>query len=257
MRVVDVGFRNPAEHRALRAGPDRRAATETALPVADGGVELLRVGLDAELAATRDLARCLSDAERLRAGRFVFEPDRRRFIVGRARLRQLLAARLGTRAELVELDYGPRGKPRLAGGFAGSDLRFNVSHCGNVALYAFSRGREIGVDVEAVHELRDADAVAKRFFSPRESEAYLALDPRERPLGFFRCWTRKEAFIKALGDGLYFPLDGFDVSLAPGETARILRVGDVAGSACGWTLHDVDPALEPRFVAAVVVRNCT
>ena len=230
-----------------------RTATETAVPVADGAVELVLVRLDAEVAATHELARCLSDAERLRASRFVFKRDCRRFIVGRARLRHLLASRLGTRAELVELDYGPRGKPRLAGGFAGSDLRFNVSHCGDVALYAFSRGREIGVDVEAVYELRDADAVAASFFSRRENEAYLALDPRDQPLGFFRCWTRKEAFIKALGDGLHFPLDTFDVSLAPGEPARILRVRDVAGSACGWTLHDVDLGLESRFAAAVVV----
>ena len=229
-------------------------ATETAVPVADGAVELVRVRLDAELAPTDELAHCLSDAERLRACRFVFERDRRRFIAGRARLRHLLAARLGTRAELVELDYGPRGKPRLAGGFAGSDLRFNVSHCEGLAIYAFSRGREVGVDVEAVRELRDADAIAARFFSPHENRSYLALDPRDRPLGFFNCWTRKEAFIKALGEGLYYPLAGFDVSLALGEPARILRVGDVAGSACGWTLHDVDPGFA-RFAAAVVVSD--
>lgn len=225
--------------------------------VADGAVELVRVRLDAEPGATDKLAQCLSDTERDRAGRFVFEGDRRRFIVGRAQLRHLLASRLGTWPNLVELDYGPRGKPRLSGGYAGADLRFNVSHCGDVALYAFADGREIGIDVEAVRELRDADAIAASFFSPRENEAYLALEPRERPLGFFRCWTRKEAFIKALGDGLHFPLDAFDVSLAPGERARILRVGDVAGSACGWTLHDVDLGLEPRFAAAVVVRDCT
>ena len=257
--MLHVGFRvaDPAERRASRVAQDRRMATGTAVPVADGAVELVRVRLDAELEATDELAQCLSDAERLRAGRFVFERDRRRFIVGRARLRRLLALRLGTRADLVELDYGRRGKPRLAGGFAESDLRFNVSHCGDVALYAFSSGREIGVDVEAVRELRDADGVAARFFSCRENEAYLALDPRDRPLGFFHCWTRKEAFVKALGDGLHFPLDAFDVSLAPGEPARILRVADVAGSACGWTLHDVDLGLEPRFAAAVVVRDCT
>jgi 4'-phosphopantetheinyl transferase len=111
------------------------------------------------------------------------------------------------------------------------------------------------VDVEAVRELCDADAIAARFFSPRERQCYLALDPRDRPLAFFRCWTRKEAFIKAVGDGLHFPLDAFDVSLAPGEPAGILRVGDVAGGACGWTLHDVDPGLESRFAGAVVVSD--
>jgi 4'-phosphopantetheinyl transferase len=127
-----------------------------------------------------------------------------------------------------------RGKPALSRRFANSDLRFNVSHSEDVAVYAFSRGREIGVDVEAVRELRDADDIAVRFFSRRENEAYLALDPRDRLLGFFNCWTRKEAFIKALGDGLYYPLDCFDVSLAPDEPARILRVENTPGNECAW-----------------------
>ncbi len=253
---MEVGFRNPAERRAFRAAQLSPIATGELLPVADGAVELVRVRLDAETAATDDLALCLSDAERARAGRFVFERDRRRFIVGRARLRELLASRLGTRPDLIELEYGPRGKPRLAGDPAGSDLRFNLSHCGDVALYAFSHGREIGVDLEAVRDLGDADAIAAKFFSRRENEMYVALHPRDQPLAFFRCWTRKEAFIKAVGDGLHFPLDAFDVSLAPADPARILRVGAVAGDACGWTLHGVDPGL-PDFAAAVVVRDST
>ena len=255
--LLAVGFRGvePTERRASRPPHDSGVEAGTTVPIADGAVELVRVRLDAELPATEELARCLSDVERARAERFVFARDRRRFIVGRARLRHFLASRLWTRPDRVELDYGPRGKPRLAGGCADSDLRFNVSHCEDVALYAFSSGREVGVDVEAVRELRDADAVAARFFSARENEAYRALPPCDRPLAFFRCWTRKEAFIKALGDGLYFPLHAFDVTLAPGEPPCILRVGDAAGSECGWTLHDVDPGLERRFVAAVVVRD--
>jgi 4'-phosphopantetheinyl transferase len=248
---MDVDFRNPAERRALRVA--QHAGSATSLLVADDGVEVVHVRLDAELPGADDLALCLSDTERARAGRFVFERDRRRFIVGRARLRELLASRLGTRPDRVELDKGPRGKPRLAGGFAESDLRFNLSHCGDVALYAFSRGREIGVDVEAVRELRAADAIAARFFSPRENQSYLALDPRDRPLGFFNCWTRKEAFIKALGEGLHYPLAGFDVSLAPGEPARILRVGDTPDYDGAWCLESLAPG--PGMVAAVVVQK--
>jgi len=250
---MDVGFRNPAERRAFRAAQLSPITTSELLPVADGAVELVRVRLDAETAATDDLALCLSDAERVRAGRFVFERDRRRFMVGRARLRELLASRLGTRTDLIELEYGPRGKPMLAGDLAESDLRFNLSHCGDVALYAFSRGCEIGVDVEAVRELSDADAIAARFFSPRENQSYLALDPRDRPLGFFNCWTRKEAFIKALGEGLHYPLASFDVSLAPGEPAQILRVGETPGHDVGWCLQSLVP--EPGMAAAVVVEK--
>ena len=206
------------------------------------------------LVVGREVARAaglLSDAERQRASRFLFDRDRDRFIVGRARLRQLLAARLGTRPESVELVYGAHGKPALARRFADADLRFNVSHCDDVTLYAFSCGREIGVDVEAVRAIRDADDIAARFFSHRENQAYRALAPRDRPLGFFQCWTRKEAFIKALGDGLSYPLDRFDVSLAPGEPAEILRVEAMRGDCCGWRMESLSAA--PGFVAAVVI----
>jgi len=224
-------------------------------PIAGGTIEVVPVWLDAELAAVGELAHCLSDGERIRASRFIFERDRRRFIVGRARLRHLLASRLGVEPHAVELVYGPRGKPRLAGRCGDADLCFNVSHSEDLAVYAFSSGREVGVDVEAVRELRDADEIAARFFSRRENEAYLALDSRDKPLGFFNCWTRKEAFIKARGDGLHYPLDRFDVSLAPGEPAKILRVEDTPGEQCDWTLHSFMPG--PGLAGAIVVRQAS
>jgi 4'-phosphopantetheinyl transferase len=227
--------------------------TGAAVSIAGVGVEIVSVRLDAEVAAMRELEQCLSDEERARAGRFVFERDRRRFIVGRARLRHLLATRLGVQPDAVEFVYGPRGKPGLSRRFSDIDLRFNVSHSDGVAVYAFSRGREIGVDVEAIRELCDADEIAARFFSCRENEAYRALEPDDRAQGFFNCWTRKEAFIKALGDGLYYPLDLFDVSLALDEPARILRVGDVPGDRCGWLLCSFVPL--PGYVGSVVIES--
>lgn len=196
---------------------------------------------------------CLSGVERDRGNRFVFDRDRRRFIVARAQLRQLLGARLDVHPEAVELVYGTRGKPALARRFADSGLCFNVSHSDDVAVYAFSRDREVGIDVESVRVIHDADDIAARFFSRRENEVYRALDPRDKPLGFFSCWTRKEAFIKALGDGLYYPLDRFDVSLAPGDPAKILRVERTPGEECGWCLSSFSPA--PGFVAAVVTKR--
>jgi 4'-phosphopantetheinyl transferase len=195
----------------------------------------------------------LSDAERRTASRFAFDRDRRRFTVARARLRRLLSERLGVRPESVELMYGAHGKPALARRFADSDLRFNVSHSDDVAVYAFAPGREIGIDVEAIRVIRDADDIAARFFSLRENESYRALDPRDRPQGFFNCWTRKEAFIKALGEGLYHSLDRFDVSLAPGDPAKILRVEGTSGDDCGWRMESFSPA--PGFVAAVVTES--
>lgn len=256
MSRMGYGTANRVEYRAL--SPIGRQAnapliSATAVPIAGGTVEIVSARLDAELALVGELAPCLSDGERFRASHFVFERDRRRFIVGRARLRHLLASRLGVLPPEVELVYGPRGKPRLSRQFAESALCFNVSHSGDVAVYAFSRDREIGVDVEAVRDIADADNIAARFFSRRENAAYRALQPRDRPLGFFNCWTRKEAFIKALGDGLYYPLDCFDVSLAPDEPARILRVENTPGNECGWYMENFSPV--PGFVAAIVIEN--
>lgn len=219
----------------------------------DDDIEVVVTRLVVGGEAVRASAALLSDAERQRASRFAFDRDRRRFIVARARLRELVAARLNVRAEAVELVYGAHGKPALARHSADSDLRFNVSHCDDVVVYAFSTGREIGIDVEAIRVLRDADDIAARFFSRRENEAYRALERRDRPLGFFNCWTRKEAFIKALGDGLYHPLDRFDVSLAPGEPAKIVRLENTPGDQCGWRMEGFSPA--PGFVAALVTEN--
>jgi len=192
--------------------------------------------------AVRAAAALLSDAERDRARRFAFDRDARRFILARACLRELLAVRLGVRAEAVEFEYGAYGKPALARRFADSDLSFNVSHCDDVAAYAFSYGHAVGIDVEAVREISDADDIAARHFSRCENETYRTLKPSERPLGFFNCWTRKEAFVKALGEGLSMPLDGFDVTLAPGEPARVLRIANTPGDS-GWWLESLSPAV--------------
>jgi 4'-phosphopantetheinyl transferase len=216
-------------------------------------IDVVVIRLDVEPEARHALAALLSDGERQRASRFVFDRDRHRFTVARAWLRRLLSARLGVPPESVELGYGAHGKPALARHCAASELRFNVSHADGVGVYAFAAGREIGIDVESVRVIRDAEDIAARFFSHRENEAYLALDPRDRPLGFFNCWTRKEAFIKALGDGLSYPLDRFDVSLAPCEPAKILRVESTPGDRCGWTLHGFVPG--PGLIGAVVVQQ--
>jgi len=222
-------------------------------PTSHKPIDVVVTRLDVGPAAVRASAALLSEAERDRAGRFAFDRERRRFTVARARLRQLLGARLGVPPDSVELAYGHRGKPALARRFADSDLRFNLSHHDDVAVYAFARGREIGIDVEAVRVVPDADAIAAWMFSRRENEAYLALDPRDRPLGFFTCWTRKEAFIKALGDGLSHALDRFDVSLAPHEPARILRVDNTTGDHCDWTLYSFVPG--PGLIGAIVVQK--
>lgn len=193
-------------------------------------VEVVASRLDLDPGAVAALTGWLHDDECRRAGRFRLARDRRRYVVARGLLRTLLAARLGTHPRAVEFSYGAHGKPRLAPGSAVEDLHFSVSHSGDLALFAFSRGREVGVDVEAVLPMRDADAVARQFFSRSELGAYRALEPGAREAGFFTCWTRKEAYLKALGGGLQSPLSAFDAppgwsldsfAPAPGHTAAL------------------------------------
>ena len=193
-------------------------------------VEIVASRLDLDPGAVDALAGWLHDDECRRAGRFRLARDRRRYVVARGLLRTLLAARLGTHPRSVELCCGAHGKPRLAPGSAAGDLRFNVSHTGDFALFAFSRGREVGVDVEAVVPMQDADAVARHFFPRGELRAYRALPPQDRERGFFTCWTRKEAYLKALGGGLQSSLSECDAppgwrlssfSPAPGHAAAL------------------------------------
>lgn len=195
----------------------------------------------------------LCDSERWRAVRLATERLRTRFIVARATLRRLLAQRVGVRPQEIEFLYGPHGKPSLSARFESEHLSFNLSHCDDLAVYAFSSDGDVGVDVEAVRWFADADDVAARMFSLSERDSYAALDPLDRPAAFFNCWTRKEAFIKADGKTFLTPLDSFDVSLAPGQPAQILRVGNTSGERCGWTLQSFTPA--PGFVAAVVAQD--
>ena len=204
----------------------------------------------AEVCAAADI---LSDDERQKARAFTFEVTRRRFVVARGTLRRLLAVRLGVEAKAIDLVYGKHGKPALGGRLAASGLRFNVSHCDDVAVYAFTRGCEVGVDVEAVRWFADADDVASRFFSVVENREYARLHALQKPEGFFNCWTRKEAFIKALGSGLYYPLDAFDVTLAPDEPPKILRVRNTSGERCRWTLQSFSPA--SGYVAAAAIEK--
>ena len=204
----------------------------------DDDFEVVMIRLDQDPDAVRRCATLLCSEERARADRFAFDSDRRRYIVGRAELRRILSARLGVAPRSVKFTYGAFGKPVLANGLADSGVRFNLSHSGNAAVCALTTGRDIGVDLERHRVVPNAPRIAQRFFSRAERASLNALDPVDQSLGFLNCWTRKEAFIKAVGEGLSYPLESFDVSLAPGEAAEILRVGDLPGDQCGWTLHD-------------------
>ena len=223
------------------------------LTLEDGEIHVWRASLDRPAGAVDSMRRTLSADERQRASRFRFERDRERFAVGRGVLRRLCGLYLDLDPGQIRFSYGPRGKPSLAPGHRSARLGFNLAHSGSLALYAFTRGGPIGVDVEHVRPLPDADDLAARFFSACERETYGELPPGQKPLGFYLCWTRKEAFVKALGEGLSLPLDSFDVSLAPGEPARLLQVAPDPDEAARWSLYSLEP--RPAFVGAVAVRG--
>ncbi len=192
----------------------------------------------------------LSSEELAQAGRFRFERHRRRFVARRFGLRSVLGGYLGIAPEDVQYRPGVWGKLDLQNR-QNTSLSFNSSHSENRALVAIAAGGRVGVDIERMREMADYEAIAQRFFSAREQDAVRSLDPEQRVLGFFQCWTRKEAFVKALGLGLHFPLDSFDVSVGPQERPAILRLGDDAAPGRVWSL--AQPEAPTGFVAALAV----
>ena len=195
----------------------------------------------------------LSQGERNRAERFVFEQDRVRYTVLRGLLRILLGGYIGIRPELVRINYGEHGKP-LIDKYHGVKLHFSLSSSQGLGIYAFSGDSEIGIDIEQVRDIPHMGQIFGRFFSPRENEVFLALSESERQEAFFNCWTRKEAFIKATGDGLFRPLDEFDVSFVPGEPARLLEIEGGSDEALRWTMYEFKD-ISPGFVAALAVKG--
>lgn len=199
------------------------------------------------------LAGLLSPDERERADRHRTSSGHDRFVVERATLRLLLSAYLGLPPAAMRFAYGAHGKPSLAAGGRDATLRFNLSHSHDRALYAFVRSREIGVDIEHVRAMPDAERIATRFFSPHEQAALLAVPEGERVEAFFRCWTRKEAYVKAVGGGISLSLGSFDVSLAPGEPARLLAVAGQPNATERWVLRDL-PAIA-SYASALAVEG--
>jgi 4'-phosphopantetheinyl transferase len=220
-------------------------------PLAAGDVHAWRIGLAASAAELSQLESLLTAAERARAARFHFERDARRWTAARAALRALLAGYTGAAPSAIELETGPHGKPRLRG--AARDLRFNLSHSGELALCAIALGREVGIDVEEVRADRAGDDIARRFFAPAEVAALAALPAAARVEAFFACWTRKEAYVKARGAGLALGLDRFEVSLAPGSAAALLATHDEPAELERWQLSALDPG--PGYAAALVVEG--
>ncbi len=218
-----------------------------------GEVHIWCVTFDQLSFQTKSLTKLLSVEERTRAKRFYFKKDRRRFIIRHAILRLLLGNYLCLDPKRLLFFYGKNGKPMLAGKHGKPTIFFNMSCSVDLALYGFNRDSAIGVDTEFVRDISEMDQVAERFFSKRENRELRALSGGQEKTAFFNCWTRKEAFIKATGDGLSQPLDSFDVSLTPGERARLLEIKGDSKEASKWSLHSL--TLAPNYTSAFAVMS--
>ena len=208
-------------------------------------IHVWHAGLDREEKVLGRLESRLSPEEKARADRFHFVNDRNRFVAARGLLRELLGKYLHQAPAGLEFSYGEHGKPSLSGGDASSGLCFNLSHSAGLVVYAIAKERNLGIDVEHVRPESAGDDIAKRYFSAREVSDLQTLPPEAKVEGFFHCWTRKEAYLKATGMGLQIPLDSFAVSLVPEKPAQFL-----GGVEPRWHLAAYDPA--EGYVAAVV-----
>jgi 4'-phosphopantetheinyl transferase len=200
---------------------------------------------------------CLRDTlapdELERAEQYVFRRDRERYILGRGILRAILSRYLGVKPAELSFSYNCCGKPSLAAPFHRNGFQFNVSHSDWLALYGVARGRKIGVDLERVNSDLDCEEIARHFFSKGEIAALCTLPEQSKHKGFYNCWTRKEAYVKAKGAGFSIPLDEFDVTLIPGVPARLLHTEWEPQEVTRWSFEELRPGR--GYAAAIAVEG--
>jgi 4'-phosphopantetheinyl transferase len=220
-------------------------------PLGRDDVHVRIASLDHRQSELRFFESILAQDEMERASRFHFHKDRERFVAGRGLLRMILSPYVGVSPGEIIFTYGSRGKPGLARQESRPSIEFNLAHSGGTAMYAITRDRPVGVDIESMKHDLSFESVAEHFFSSVEVAALRSLPEDMQRTAFFKCWTRKEAYIKALGDGLSCPLSDFDVSLTPGEPARLLDVKWASEEASRWCMKDIESV--PGCAAALVV----
>jgi 4'-phosphopantetheinyl transferase len=201
-------------------------------------VHVWRASLDLDREVSRRLEFVLDDDERARALRFILERDRNSFMAARGILRHLLGQYLDCRPQTVEFSYGPNGKPEVGVSHSRSLIRFNLSHSHGLAVFAVTLDRRVGIDVEMVRTESAGEDIAVRYFSTQEVNELRSLPAEQRPEGFFLCWTRKEAYVKAKGAGLQIPLNSFHVSLSPDQPATLVTMDKSS-----WGISSFDPSL--------------
>lgn len=217
-------------------------------------VHVWRASLGVSSAMLGWFQRILSADELSRADRFHFQHDRERYIVGHGLLRTILSHYLCADPATLDFVCNEYGKPELASINDDATLRFNMSHSHGRVIYAFTNKREVGIDIEYVRTMDDAAQLIERFCSERERAEYRSVPGNLRQLAFFNCWTRKEAYTKARGEGMSRPLDKFSVSLAPGKPVMLLDTEEGDEETRRWSLEDLRPGA-PGYVAAIAVEG--
>jgi 4'-phosphopantetheinyl transferase len=232
---------------------DRQSLTSACDELGMNDAHVWMASLDQPADMVAKLSSLLSQDEYQRAERFRRPTDRRRFIAGRGILRKIISAYLALAPGEVRFDYNKYGKPSISDDQNRGALSFNLSHSNSMALYAVARGRRVGVDVEYMREDFATLEIAERFFSKDEFEALKAEPIDRRTKAFFNCWSRKESYIKAIGMGVSYPLDGFTVSLAPDAAPALLKVDADATETALWKMYELDVA--KGYAAALIVEN--
>jgi 4'-phosphopantetheinyl transferase len=234
----------------LRVTPESWQAPALKPTLSEDEIHVWRAPLNISNATLTSFAACLDTDEQARAARFHFDRHRNQFIAGRGWLRTITGWYLETDPAKLIFKNSDFGKPSIGESVETVPLRFNLAHSGELALYAFTLRREVGIDIEVIDPKFASETIAHQFFSPKEVAALLEFPINQRPPAFFDCWTRKEAFIKAQGMGLSLPLDQFEVSLEHDQAALLHTAWDAA-EAARWSLINIDAA--PGYAAALAV----
>lgn len=217
----------------------------------DDEVHVWRAYLDQKPSTLRELWPNLAIDERQRADKFHFRKDQAHYVIARGVLRDILSRYLGCPPDLIRFSYNQYGKPELSDITRSNLLSFNVTHSHGIALFAVAKSRLVGIDIEFMREEFATADIAERFFSPKEVSILRTIAREKKKLAFFNCWTRKEAYIKAHGEGLAHPLSSFTVSLVPEEPAALLHIDNDPQETLRWSLFELSPAQSYAATLAV------
>jgi len=218
------------------------------LSLAPNQIHIWRMFLNQPTEKTQQLSQILSPEENNKANRFYFEKDRHKFILSRGTLRTILSQYLNFPPQNLKFTYSKQGKPTL---LTETPIYFNLSHSHEITLYAITLNREIGIDLEFLRPITEAENIVKNYFSNKESALFNTISSDQKPEAFFNAWTRKEAYLKATGQGLSQPLKEVEVNFTPGEPAKLLSIKGDTQKASEWTLKHLIP--HPNYIACVAI----